>query len=194
MDCWALAEVCALPSSILVSNCVSWSVNTGHPHTNTCTLPPHFTQLVSTNGVNGSNTLVRPGWTPEALVWILNEAVSQIWPSPPSPRRYMTHERFLRGSTNTLYYSYPRLKSWASSAFRRLLCVLTAGWILLSFTICYIPQSRRASVARSASSCRRPLAPLSSLFFFFFDFPSGMWPLVTLTGPLGDFAHLEGSQ
>lgn len=60
------------------------------------------------------------------------------------------------------------------------------------------PQSRtflRAS-ARSLGLVRLspPAAPSSPLLLLFFDFLSGMWPLVTMTGPLGDFAHSEGSQ
>jgi len=38
------------------------------------------------------------------------------------------------------------------------------------------------------------LRHIPPFFSFFFDFHTGMWSLVTLTGPLGDFAHLEGSQ
>ena len=34
----------------------------------------------------------------------------------------------------------------------------------------------------------------SPLSLSFLHFPCGMWPLATLAGPPGDFAHLEGSQ
>lgn len=119
-------------------------------------------------------------------------SVSQIRPSPPSLRCFITHESFLCGATNTLY-SYPGLKSWTSSAFRRLLSVLTAGWILLSFTICCIPQSRRASVARSASSCSHPLAPLSSSSSFLIS-PLECdlwWPWPALLGILHTWRDLN---
>lgn len=118
--------------------------------------------------------------------------------SPASLWRIMTRENFSGESRNACDTNRP-LMSWTSLICRLLLSAsgcchepATLGWIHLSFTICYIPQSH---VASAGSLClillspRLP-SPVSSSFFFWFplwnvtfgDLDRPSWGFCTLGG------------